>query len=102
MRIKKLLVLLSLALLPTLFLPNLVNADSSVTGKTIVLDPGHGGSDSGAIATGANGTLREADVTWDIARRLRTLLEADNVTVYLTRDCDCDKSNNDRYSLANN
>ena len=83
--------------LVTLLVVSPVFAQTSVTGKTIVLDPGHGGSDSGAV----NRTLREADVALDISKKLKALLEADGATVYLTRDCDCDKSNNDRYSLAN-
>lgn len=71
--------------------------NSPITSKILVLDPGHGGSDSGAV----NGTLREAGVTLDIANRLKDLLETDGATVHLTRDCDCDRSNNDRYTIAN-
>lgn len=84
-------------LLGLLNFPHSVKAQSNLSGKIIVLDPGHGGSDTGAV----NGTLYEKTVTFDIANRLKTLLEADGATVYLTRDCDCDKSNNDRYTLAN-
>lgn len=94
---KKLLVILALAILPLFSQPASVFALSSVTGKTVVLDPGHGGSDSGAV----NGTLREAVVTLDIANRLKILLETEGAIVHLTRNCDCDKSNNERYSLAN-
>lgn len=73
-------------------------AQTSVTGKIIILDPGHGGTDPGAT----NGTLHEADVALDIAKNyLRPLLEADGATVYLTRDCDCTRSNEDRYTFAN-
>lgn len=81
-----------------LFFPsNIAFAESSVTGKTIILDPGHGGNDSGAVS----GILREADVTLDIAQKLKVLLEAEGAFVYLTRDCDCTKNNGDRYTLAN-
>lgn len=74
-------------------------AQTSVTGRVIILDPGHGGTDSGAV----NGSLREADVTLDIAKNyLKPLLEADGAVVYLTRDCDCTKTNEDRYTFANN
>lgn len=53
---------------------------------TIVLDPGHGGEDPGAI--GASGS-REKDVVLAIARRLKEQLEEDqNVRVVLTRDGD--------------
>jgi N-acetylmuramoyl-L-alanine amidase len=53
---------------------------------TIALDPGHGGEDPGAI--GRRGTA-EKDVVLAIAKKLRTLLEADVGTrVMLTRDDD--------------
>lgn len=80
-----------------LITPSFAFAQTSVAGKTIILDPGHGGSDSGAV----NGGLREADVALDIAQRLKPLLETDGAAVYLTRDCDCTKSNEDRYTFAN-
>ncbi len=51
----------------------------------IVIDPGHGGSDPGAI--GPTG-LREKDVVLDIALRLRNMLQNNGFTVYLTRDRD--------------
>jgi N-acetylmuramoyl-L-alanine amidase len=94
--VKKFLAAIFTSLLTLLFVTS-VFAQTNLSGKVIVLDPGHGGSDTGAV----NGTLYEKDVTLDIANRLKLLLEADGATVYLTRDCDCDKSNNDRYTLAN-
>ena len=93
---KKFLTAIFTSLLTLLFVTS-VFAQTNLSGKVIVLDPGHGGSDTGAV----NGTLYEKTVTLDIANRLKSLLEADGATVYLTRDCDCDKSNNDRYTLAN-
>lgn len=56
-----------------------------VLGAHVVLDPGHGGREPGAV--GPTG-LREADLNLDIARRVRALLEAEGVTVVLTRDAD--------------
>jgi N-acetylmuramoyl-L-alanine amidase len=56
-------------------------------GKTIVIDPGHGGSDPGAI--GKSG-LAEKDVTLAISTELRKLLEAKNAVVILTRTTDRD------------
>jgi len=54
--------------------------------QTIVIDPGHGGSDPGA--TGHQG-LKEKDVALDIARRLRDrLVGAGNYRVLLTREDD--------------
>ena len=81
----------------TLLFVTSVFAQTNLSGKVIVLDPGHGGADTGAV----NGTLYAKTVTLGIANRLKTLLEVDGATVYVTRDCDCDKSNNDRYTLAN-
>ena len=53
---------------------------------TIVIDPGHGGEDPGAI--GRRGT-REKDVTLMIAKRLKTLIDAEpNMRALLTRDRD--------------
>jgi len=65
----------------------------------VVLDAGHGGTDSGA----KNETydLKEKDQTLDVARRLKTLLEDDGCTVYMTRTDDETLSNNDRYTYAN-
>lgn len=53
---------------------------------TIVLDPGHGGEDPGAV--GPSG-VREKDVVLKIARLLKKQIEADrNMRVFLTRDED--------------
>ncbi len=56
-----------------------------VLGAHVVLDPGHGGREPGAV--GPTG-LREADLNLDVARRVRALLEAEGATVVLTRDAD--------------
>ncbi|UCE85861.1 MAG: N-acetylmuramoyl-L-alanine amidase [Deltaproteobacteria bacterium] len=52
---------------------------------TVVLDPGHGGRDPGAIGVGG---LREKDVTLRLARILRPRLEARGFAVVLTRNHD--------------
>jgi len=53
---------------------------------TIVIDPGHGGEDPGAI--GRRGT-REKDVTLLIGKRLKALIDAEpNMRAVLTRDGD--------------
>ena len=53
----------------------------------VVLDPGHGGRDPGAI--GPTG-LKEKDVVLDLARRMQKILQknASSIKVYLTRDGD--------------
>src|SRR4028118_1022108 len=65
----------------------------------VVLDAGHGGSDSGAI--NARYGLGEKEQTLDVARRLETLLEAEGHAVCMTRTEDETLSNNDRYAYAN-
>lgn len=52
----------------------------------VVLDPGHGGEDPGAIGPGGN---YEKDVVLAVAFKARTLLEQDpRIAVFLTRDED--------------
>jgi N-acetylmuramoyl-L-alanine amidase len=68
--------------------------------RTIVIDAGHGGDDTGA--RGEKGTL-EKDVTLGIARRLRSALEARiGARVLLTRDDDRAVGLDERAALANN
>jgi N-acetylmuramoyl-L-alanine amidase len=64
----------------------------------IVIDPGHGGVETGAV--GPSG-LQEKDLTLDLARRLKALLERQGVTVVLTRDDDRILPLDDRTAIAN-
>ncbi|OGX15493.1 MAG: hypothetical protein A2166_05010 [Omnitrophica WOR_2 bacterium RBG_13_41_10] len=57
----------------------------SINIKKVVIDPGHGGNDPGAI--GRSG-LREKDVTLDLAKRLDRLLKLQGLDVVLTRSSD--------------
>jgi N-acetylmuramoyl-L-alanine amidase len=57
------------------------SAGPALPGKTLVLDPGHGGPDAGVTASG----LTESEVVFDIADRVRTRLEKLSVTTHLTR-----------------
>jgi len=67
--------------------------------RTLVIDPGHGGDDHGAV--GPAGT-REKDVTLAIARRLRTVVETRlGLRVYLTRDDDRALPLDSRTAFAN-
>lgn len=54
-------------------------------GYCVVIDAGHGGSDPGKVS--ASGT-EEKDVNLEIAFRLKRLLNAQDVTVYMTRTKD--------------
>ena len=68
--------------------------------QTIVIDPGHGGSDVGA--RGVRGA-EEKTLTLDVARRLRALIEMRlGIRVILTRDDDRTVSLDARAALANN
>ena len=67
---------------------------------TIVLDPGHGGKDPGAIgrATG----LKEKEVTLQVAKEMARLLKnEEGIRVYLTRNTDRDLSLDRRTEIAN-
>ena len=77
-------------------------ATSPLFGKTVVIDPGHGGKDSGA----QNSTylsLLEKDQNLDVAYRLKGLLEdpASGATVYMTRTDDRYLTNTQRANKAN-
>jgi N-acetylmuramoyl-L-alanine amidase len=56
----------------------------ALTGKVVVVDPGHGGSDRGVEANG----LAEADVVWDLATRVEGRLAVMGVQAYLTHGVD--------------
>ncbi|MCR5833045.1 MAG: N-acetylmuramoyl-L-alanine amidase [Selenomonadaceae bacterium] len=58
---------------------------SALGGKRIVIDPGHGGNDAGAI--GPTGIM-EKNVTLKVSLELRKLLEAEGAEVIMTRDSD--------------
>src|SRR5699024_4615621 len=58
-----------------------------LSGKTIVIDPGHGGPDGGA--EGTDGT-HEKGISLEVAKRLRDLLQQSGALVYLTREEDKD------------
>lgn len=65
---------------------NAEKTESILTKKVVVIDPGHGGHDPGAV--GPTG-LREKDVVLDIALKLREILSKDpTLDVHLTRDHD--------------
>ena len=64
----------------------------------IVLDPGHGGSDPGAVGNG----LQEKNLTLDIANRARSYMAANYpATIYQTRTSDVYVSLDGRAAFAN-
>jgi N-acetylmuramoyl-L-alanine amidase len=71
----------------------------SVPAITIVVDPGHGGGETGAVGPAG---LQEKEVTLQIARRLAAAIpKVISSRVVLTRDSDSAISLDDRTSLAN-
>jgi N-acetylmuramoyl-L-alanine amidase len=67
--------------------------------RTIVLDAGHGGADSGAVGPGG---LMEKELVLDVTRRVARLLEERlDVTVRLSRDSDTFVPLRDRTTFAN-
>lgn len=68
------------------------------TGPVIVLDPAHGGTDTGA--RGENGAI-EKDLVLDYARMARSELQSQGFHVVLTRNDDSNPSYADRAAVAN-
>ena len=65
----------------------------------VVIDPGHGGSDPGAIGIGG---IRETDVVLEISKMVEELLSEKGVKVRLTRYSEVNLDLYPRVSLANN
>ncbi|MGN0448309.1 MAG: N-acetylmuramoyl-L-alanine amidase [Acutalibacteraceae bacterium] len=64
------------------------NTMKGLSGSVVVLDPGHGYDDSGA--TGFGGIVKESDINLLVAYQAKAYLEAQGVTVYMTRYGDDD------------
>lgn len=73
------------SLFVSLFSTNVVMSKKIVTGRKIVIDPGHGGGDPGKVAK--DGTL-EKDVNLEIALLLGEYLKKQGIEVYYTRESD--------------
>src|SRR5947207_5140608 len=67
------------------------------TFSVVVLDPGHGGQDSGAMCGG----VLEKDLTLDVARRIDRLLDSEGIATLMTRLDDTYVSLADRAAFAN-
>ena len=65
--------------------------------RRVVLDAGHGGADSGAVAHGR----REKDDNLRLTRAVRQILVAQGVEVIMTRDADITLSLAERSAIAN-
>jgi N-acetylmuramoyl-L-alanine amidase len=62
----------------------------------VVIDPGHGGTDYGAIREGIN----EKDITLDISKRVQSILLSKGIKAVLTRDDDTFVSLEDRVDFS--
>ncbi len=68
-----------------------------LSGKTIVIDPGHGGPDGGA--KGADDT-HEKGISLEVSKKLRDYLQQSGALVYLTREEDKDLADADTRGLS--
>lgn len=69
-----------------------------LAGKTIVLDPGHGGPDGGAVG---KDKTEEKDIALTVAKQLRDYLQQAGALVYLTRETDTDLAAKETKGLSN-
>lgn len=69
----------------------------NLLGKRIVIDPGHGGDDPGVRYE----EITEAELVWDLARRLEGRLSALGVRTWMTRGPGNGRTNQERAELAN-
>ena len=65
--------------------------------RTVVIDPGHGGHDAGAV----RGSVKEKDLNLAVARKLRRMLERQGYRVVMTRDGDYFLTLQQRVDIAN-
>lgn len=63
--------------------PESLTREFGLIAKTIVIDPGHGGKDPGALG---KGTPHEKEIVLNISKKLREILIARGYTVMMTRD----------------
>lgn len=72
-------------------------AGPRMRGKRIVVDPGHGGMDRGV----AHGDVAEADLVWDLARRVVGRMTATGMEALLSRREDTCPADTERAAFAN-
>ena len=74
---------------------------AGLTGKLIVIDPGHGGRDTGAIDGFRTRQVYEKDIALAIGRRVRDVLTQNGATVLMTRNSDILPTVESRPQFAN-
>lgn len=69
----------------------------SPTGKKVFLDPGHGGTDSGAVGN----NLKEKDINLAVGLKIKSYLEERGVSVRMSRETDMAVNLSNRPKMAN-
>lgn len=69
----------------------------TLSGAVIIVDPGHGGTDSGAV--GFSGAIKESQINFATAAYLKNELESRGATVYMTRYDDVKVTLDERKSM---
>lgn len=106
MKILKILIFLSLFVMGIIFMNFLISKEKSevvsinekIYSGIIVIDPGHGGEDTGAIS---QNNVNEKDIVLDISLKLGEKLEENNFKVYFTRKSDKALGNTVRSDIIN-
>lgn len=77
------------------------NSGPRLSGKRVIIDPGRGGDDLGAIIQGPEGPLSESDILWDLASRLEGRMTAIGMDTFLSRPAGRSPSDAERAATAN-
>jgi N-acetylmuramoyl-L-alanine amidase len=80
--------------------------NQKIKDKIVVIDPGHGGDENGAIFPDESGNnniqVKEKDLNLDISLKLYGLLKSAGIKTFITRTTDSNVSLNERADFANN
>jgi N-acetylmuramoyl-L-alanine amidase len=82
---------------PNIPLVRFHGTQGALSGRTVIIDPGHGGFDPGAVRNG----VMEKDLVLDVSLRLRRMLGEAGATVLMTREADVFRSLLFRSAFAN-
>lgn len=77
-------------------------SDESLKDKLVILDPGHGGSEVGAVVKYNGKDIYEKDINIKIANYVNTYLKNSGVSTYMTREGDTAVGLYQRPKIANN
>lgn len=80
--------------------PHISEGDKPLEGITVMLDPGHGGKDSGTVGVAAMNGPMEKDINLAVAQATKAILESKGADVIMTREDDSFPSLDDRRNMA--